>query len=82
MPHRPLSSIAAEIIADWTAYRDHAQPYIDALSKLHRATDRWRLGTGSNAIQGFLINAQTWRGEVARRVKAELRAILKDFPPK
>ena len=81
MQHRPLREIAAEITADWTAYHDHAQPYIDALSKMHNATDRFGLGTGSNAIQGFLINAQTWRGEVARRVKAELRAILKDFPP-
>jgi hypothetical protein len=27
-----------------------------------------------------LNNAQTWRGEVARRVKRELKAILKDHP--
>ena len=81
MPHRSLSDIAAEISADWMAYHDHAQPYIDAFSAMRHPTDRFGLGTGSNAIQGFLINAQTWRGPVARRVKAELRAILKDFPP-
>jgi hypothetical protein len=79
-PHRSLSAIAAEITADWTARHEYAQPYMDALSELHSATDPWRLGTGSNAIQGFLINAQTWRGPVARRVKDELRTILHDFP--
>lgn len=82
MPHRPLSQIAAEITADWTALHGAAQPYIDALSELQLATERYGLETGSDMIQGFLNNARTWRGEVARRVKQELRAILRDHPPR
>lgn len=53
---------------------------MDAMSKLRSADQRSGLETGSDMIQGFLNNAQTWRGEVARRVKLELKAILKDHP--
>ena len=80
MPHRPLSEIAAEIQADWTALHGAAQPYMDALSELRSADDRYGVETGSGMIQGFLNNAQTWRGPIARRVKSELKAILKDHP--
>ena len=80
MRHRPLSEIAAEITADWTALHGAAQPYMDAMSELRNATDRYGMETGSDMIKGFLNNAQTWRGEVARRIKVELRAILRDDP--
>lgn len=80
MPHRSLSEIAAEIHADWKALHGAAQPYMDALSEVRSARDRYGVETGSDMIQGFLNNAQTWRGPVARRVKAELKAILKDHP--
>lgn len=81
MQHRPLSAIAAEIKRDWkTRLNGAAIPYIEALSELRDARDRWYLETGSDAIQGFLNNAQTWRGEVARRIKLELKAILKGSP--
>jgi hypothetical protein len=81
VPHRPLSQIAIEIAVDWTAIHGAAQPYIDAMNELRLATDRFGLETGSDMIQGFLNNAQTWRGEVARRIKGELQAILRDHPP-
>jgi hypothetical protein len=78
MRHRPLSEIAAEVESDWTALHGAAQPYIDAMGKLRSAGDQYGLETGSDMIRGFLMNAQTWRGEVARRVKLELKAFLKD----
>jgi hypothetical protein len=80
MQHRLLFEIAAEIEGDWTALHGAAQPYIDAMKELRGASGRYGMETGSDIIQGFLNNAQTWRGEVARRVKLELRAILKDHP--
>jgi hypothetical protein len=55
---------------------------MDAMSELRNASDLYGLETGSDIIRGFLINAQTWRGEVARRVKLELKAILRDCPPR
>ena len=75
---RLLSEIAAEITADWTALHGAAQPYMDAMSKLQSAGQRYGVETGSDVIQGFLNNAQTWRGEVARRIKLELKEILKN----
>jgi hypothetical protein len=79
--HRPLNLIAAEIKRDWvTRLNGAATPYVEAMSELHDVRDRWALETGADAVRGFLNNAQTWRGEVARRVKSELRAILKDNP--
>jgi hypothetical protein len=80
MQHRPLSDIAKDIVADWTARHGAAQPYIDAMSQLRSAGERYGVENGSDVIQGFLNNAQTWRGPVARRVKLELKAILKDYP--
>jgi hypothetical protein len=80
MQHRSLSEIAKEIEADWTALHGAAQPHIDAMKELRSADQRYLVETGSDVIQGFLNNAQTWRGEVARRVKLELKAILKDHP--
>jgi hypothetical protein len=56
MAHRPLSEIAAEIAADWTALHGAAQPYIDAMSELRLATDRYMLETGADMLQGFLNN--------------------------
>ena len=75
---RPLFEIAAEIESDWTALHGAAQPYVDAMRELRSAGHQYGLETGSEIIQGFLVNAGTWRGETARRVKLELKAILKD----
>jgi len=78
--HRPLNAIAAEIKRDWrTRINGAAIPYIEGLSELGNARDRWGMETGADAIQGFLNNAQTWHGEVAQRIKLELKAILKDY---
>jgi len=80
MEHRPLFEIAAEINVDLTAQRKAITPYILALSELGKASDWYGLETGVGVIQGFLDNAQFWHGEVAERVKLELKAILRDFP--
>jgi hypothetical protein len=65
LQHRSLSDISKEIAADWTALHGAAQPYIDAMSQLQSAGQRYGVETGSDMIQGFLNNAQTWRGKVA-----------------
>jgi hypothetical protein len=51
MPHRPLSEIAAEIIADWTARHGAAQPYMDAMSRLVNASDSYGMETGSDIFR-------------------------------
>lgn len=73
---RPLNVIAREIRADWTKVYFGAVPYLDALEDLVDVTDRYGYDNGESIVRYFLANASSWRGETARRVKAELKALL------
>ncbi len=73
---RPLYSIAAEIRRDWRRPYFGAVPYLDAMQHLGDITDRFYYDEGSSIVRYFLANATTWKGETARRVKAELKAML------
>jgi hypothetical protein len=73
---RPLSEIAAEIKADWTKPYFGAEPYIEALATLDGIGDRYYAESAEGMVRYFLSNAFGWRGEVAKRVKAELKAML------
>lgn len=71
---RPLYTIASEIRKDWGAkINGAARPYLDAMSSLDKITDSYGLDSGKGIVAYFLCNAGTWRGEVAKRVKAELK---------
>jgi hypothetical protein len=72
---RPLYEIAAEIKADWKKVYFGAVPYLDALADLDKITDRYGMDDAHSIVLYFLSNATTWRGETARRVKAELKKI-------
>lgn len=78
--HRPLKVIAQEIKANWTKPYYGAVPYIEALETGNKITDKYIIGNYESIVLGFLANASTWRGEVAKRVKAELKAMLKPQP--
>lgn len=73
---RPLYCIAAEIVRDWRRPYFGAKPYLSAMLQLTSISDRYGLDGADSVIRYFLANASTWRGETARRVKAELRTIL------
>jgi hypothetical protein len=45
---------------------------------LRDVTDAYGYDNGRSIVMYFLANANTWRGETARRVKAELKALLKE----
>lgn len=72
---RPIYDIATEIRGDWKKVYFGAVPYLNAMGSLDKITDNYGADTGSSVIAYFLANAMTWRGEVARRVKAELKAM-------
>jgi len=75
---RPIFEIANEIRKDWgSKLYFGAEPYLDAMQSLDAITDKYILDSGRSIVAYFLANAQTWRGETARRVKAELNAMLK-----
>lgn len=74
--HRPISEIAVEIKKDWAKPYFGAVPYIDAMLSIDQITDRYYQDTAEEIVARFIGNASSWRGETARRIKAELREIL------
>lgn len=77
---RPLYEVTREII------RDHqlqgkglyfgAVPYVEAMKSLDKLEDHFFEDSGRDIVIYALSNLATWRGETARRVKAELNAAL------
>jgi len=74
---RPLYQIAAEIQRDWKKVNFAAVPYLQAMSDLSSVSDNYGFDSGSSIVNYFLANANSWRGEVARRVKAELKGMIR-----
>lgn len=74
---RPLYEIAREIRRDWKKVSPYAEPYLSAMSTLRSVDDNYIFDSGRSVVAYFLANAGSWRGEVARRVKEELRAMTK-----
>ena len=74
---RSLSEIAREIRSDWPNIYFGAVPYVDAMRELRTIEDRYFADSAKSIVLYFLANAQTWRGPVAKRIKAELRNMIK-----
>ena len=74
---RPIHEIARDIRRDWPRPYFGAVPYLNALVLLDRITDAYGADSGRSIVLYFLSNAATWKGETARRIKAELKSILK-----
>lgn len=77
MTARPLHVIAAEITADWRNVYFGAVPYLAAMRRLDKITDYYGEDPAKHVVNYFLSNAKTWRGDTARRVKAELKGMSK-----
>jgi len=75
--HRPLHEIAQEIRRDWRPVNFAAKPYLEAMSELNLISDRFYQDSAASIVAYFLSNATSWRGEVAKRVKLELKGMLK-----
>lgn len=78
MNGRTLREIAVEIDADWQRPYKPAIPYLNAMYELSSITDRYYLDSAEDIVLRFLSNAGSWKGETARRIKAELRELLAD----
>ena len=74
---RPLYEIASEIRKTWTKVSPYAEPYLEAMQSLDSINDNYYFDSGKSIVLYFLSNASTWRGEDARRIKAELKEMLK-----
>lgn len=74
---RPLWAIAREVRKDWKNVYFGAVPYLDAMASLDSINDTYGWDSALEVVLRFLSNASTWRGETAKRVKAELKAMCK-----
>jgi len=74
---RTLREIALEIASDWKGIKHAgARDALECMKEMEKITERF--GTdpnGYSVISSFLSCSAGWRGEVARRVKRELREI-------
>jgi hypothetical protein len=73
---RPLYSIASDVRAHWPKVYFGAEPYLAAMSALEDIEEYYGLDSADSIVRYFLANAGTWRGEDARRIKAELKGML------
>ena len=75
---KPLSDLADIIRRDWGPKVNYAAvPYLDAMRSLGSVEDNYGMDSGRSIVAYFLSNASTWRGPVAKQVKAELKRRLK-----
>ena len=72
---RPLYEIAREIRKDWSPVSPYAKPYLDAMRELSSINDDYYADSARSVVLYFLSNAASWRGENARRIKAELKSL-------
>lgn len=81
MTARPLNYIADVIQRDgrnWGANAYAMAPYVDSMRYVSAMTDRYMTDSATSIVAYFLSNASTWRGETARAIKTELKAMLKE----
>tara|TARA_R110000868_G_scaffold288698_2_gene548978 strand:- start:789 stop:998 length:210 start_codon:yes stop_codon:yes gene_type:complete len=54
-----------------------AVPYLDAMATLQGIDDSYGCDSARSIVNYFLANASTWRGPMAKMIKAELKAMVK-----
>lgn len=74
---RPLTEIATDIRKHWPQVNYAAVPYLRAMSELRTMDQSYGSDDARSIVLYFLTNSATWRGDHARRIKAELKAMLK-----
>ena len=78
MENRQVNTIAFDIINNWKKPYFGAIPYLEVMTHLHTVNDMYMYDSGKSIVQYFLANAGTFRGEDAKRLKLELKQLLKD----
>jgi hypothetical protein len=77
---RPIYVIAEEIETNWSmigkGVSPYARPYLNAMHQLDSIKGNYYLDSADSVVRYFLANATGWRGETAKRIKAELKGML------
>lgn len=77
MENKTIRQLSDIIKKDWQKPYFGAVPYLSAMGALNSINDNFLGDTGKEVVLYFLSNANTWRGETARAVKAELNRRVK-----
>lgn len=72
LPNLNIAEIAGVVRKHWKNVWFGAKPYLDAMFALNTVNDNYGADSGKSVVLYFLSNASTWRGPVAKAVKAEL----------
>jgi hypothetical protein len=73
---RPIWAIAEDIQSNWPNVYFGAVPYLQAMTFIEDIGDFYYQDSAADIVRYFLSNAKTWRGDAARRIKAELKALV------
>jgi hypothetical protein len=76
MEHRMISEIARDVRREWKKPYFGAVPYLQAMLTLSTLGEHYGCDDAKSIVLYFLANANTFRGEKARALKAELKAIV------
>lgn len=76
---RTFAEIAREIKQTWKNVYFGAKPYLQAMATINSSDKNapYMLETAEDIVIYFLANATYWRGEDAKRIKAELKSMIK-----
>ena len=76
---RPLYSIAKDALDDPALKgnaRVYARPYLTAMLSLSDTSDKYGMDDGDMIVRYALSNLTSWRGDIARSIKSELKGHL------
>ena len=76
---RRISEIAEDIVLNCNIPKSapYSEPYVRAMLELDSIDDMYYEDSAVDIVNRFLCNSQTWRGDKARTIKAELKSLLK-----
>lgn len=75
---RTFAEIACEIEQTWKNVYFGAKPYLQAMKTINSSDKNapYLFETAESIVMYFLANASYWRGENAKRIKAELKSMI------
>ena len=73
LENKSIAELAAIIRKDWQKVNFAAKPYLESMQSLHSVKSSFGYDSGKSVVLYFLSNASTWRGEIAKAVKLELK---------
>jgi len=73
--NRSIRSIALDIRREWIKVNYAAKPYLDAMMELNSINDKYYNDSAKSVVLYFLSNSSSFRGERAKALKAELKAL-------